>query len=232
MCVGMGSFVEAATLNVTSALRANWFNETSGDPLGGTPVTLAIEFDETQTGASVTGNGWITIAGVRQQGISGRIGFTTLSGSGTANGAIMSVSVLLDDQPLVDRSIFVPGRGLVPIFVDENPDQLPLSVDLNRLDINLYGAPVGGDSAFAAPIGQTIADFIAIPRQAGQRLVYYSGQSVSQIFGPDGPNATTLLTTSQSGGGVTASVPLPASLGFMAFALAGLSAFRRHSQAR
>lgn len=223
----------AATLTVTTPLIPNWFDERDDSSLQGTPVTLEIDFDESVTGNHVDGTGWVTLAGVRQQGVSARITFTTISASGSANGNIMSVSVVLDDQPYVRNDFFVPGRGWVTTFTDVNPDEFPIrNVDLNRFDINLYGpTPANLDTT---PIGESIAGFIATPREAGQRVVYWPSSFQSMLWGPQsGVFATAGLSTSGggtgSGGPSPSPVPLPAAGLLLLGALSGfgLAARRR-----
>lgn len=210
----------AATITATSALRGGWTLAGSSTSLQGSPVTLEIDFDDTLVAGSATGAGWISIAGARQAAVRASVSFTAIGGSGSANGNILSLGVVLDEQPAVDRSFFANGR-FIRVFVDENPDQLPLSVDINSFAINLYGgAPAGTGSSLT--IGDAIKSFIATPRQAGQRVAFYPSQVQSFIWGPDDIATVSLRTNAPTNVPTnvpTTSVPAPAGV---ALVLAGL----------
>lgn len=211
----------AGTITVTSQLRPNWFLEGSSTPLQGSPVTLEIDFDHTQMGSSVAGNGWLTIGGVRQAGVSANISFTTIAGSGSANGNVLGLSVVLDNQPYVDRSFYANGR-YIRVFVDENPDQLPISgYDVNRFDINLYGGAPAGTGSYLS-IGDALESFVATPHQAGQRIVFYPSPVQSFIWGPEDVAQVSLLTTQ-----APTAAPQPGSLPLLLSALGFLAGVTR-----
>ena len=225
--LGFAKPVDAATVTLSGPMLAARLKDGSGLTQ---PVIMRLTFDETTTGSSVDATGTLSYGDDSQAGVSARISFSTLAGSGPANGTHLGFSIVLDDQPFEVNSFFVPGRGTITTVADINPDLLPFNIDVNSFTFRLYGAPPV-DMATSS-MGDLIQDYFdGAVTSWGQGIRFFSAQSNSFVYGKytDFSQVSYAYDAGSAEGSAGAAVPLPAGLPLLLAGLGGLAFLRRRS---